>query len=280
MKLGQKLAVNYLRAKFRILAGFSKKKAAQKALDLFRTPQNRVRNKLPGIFTESEKIQFDFEGFRLWGYQWNKGAGRKVLILHGFESSVINFDRYIKPLLRKNYEVMAFDAPGHGRSSGNMITAPLYASMIEEIQRIFGPVQSFLSHSFGCLALALALEKMRHDQEYRVAFIAPATETTTAADSIFYFLRLDEETPKEFDKQIFEMGGHPTQWYSIRRAMKNIKATILWVHDEDDDVTPLSDALKLKNENYSNIRFMITKGLGHSRIYRDNNVAREILDFL
>jgi pimeloyl-ACP methyl ester carboxylesterase len=62
--------------------------------------------------------------------------------------------------------------------------------------------------------------------------------------------------------------------------LKNIQTEILWVHDEDDQVTPIRDALKVKAENYSNVQFVLTKGLGHSRIYRDPAVIGTIVDFL
>jgi hypothetical protein len=76
------------------------------------------------------------------------------------------------------------------------------------------------------------------------------------------------------------MGGHPAEWYSVYRAIKHVKAQILWLHDEDDQQTPLSDALKVKNENLPTVTFIITKGLGHSRIYRDDETVKRIIDFL
>ena len=39
------------------------------------------------------------------------------------------------------------------------------------------------------------------------------------------------------------------------------------------------DALKVKEDNHSTIEFRITKGLGHSRIYRDPSIIREVLEF-
>ena len=113
-----------------------------------------------------------------------------------------------------------------------------------------------------------------------MALIAPATETTTAIDHFFRFLRLDFALRKEFEKRIIELGGKPTAWYSIRRALKNIRAKVLWFHDEEDNITLLSDALKVKEENYSGVEFVITKGLGHQRIYRDNKVSRAVVEFL
>jgi len=113
-----------------------------------------------------------------------------------------------------------------------------------------------------------------------MALIAPATETNTAVDQFFNLMQLNGEVRKEFDKLIIELGGHTIEWYSIRRAIKNIKAEVLWLHDEDDQQTPLSDALKVKKENLPNIKFIITKGLGHSRIYRDAETVKRILDFI
>jgi hypothetical protein len=62
--------------------------------------------------------------------------------------------------------------------------------------------------------------------------------------------------------------------------MKHIRASVLWVHDEDDLTTPLSDLKPVMEKGYPNVEFMITKGLGHNRIYRDNEVKRKIFSFL
>lgn len=280
MKLAQKIAVGYMRTKFRILTAISKKMAAEKAFDLFCTPQFRNKKKLPKIFEEAEQIQFRFENQQITGYRWNHPAERKLMIIHGFESSVINFDRYIKPLTSKGYEVLAMDAPAHGRSTGKTINAVIYKDLIRHIYREYGPIQSFLAHSLGGLALCLALEEIKHDQNYRVVLIAPATETATAIDHFFQFLQLNNALRKEFEKRIIKLGGKPAEWYSIRRALQNIRAKVLWFHDEEDNITLLTDAMKVKEENLSNVEFVITKGLGHQKVYRDNKVSSAVIDFL
>lgn len=280
IKTFQKVALKYYKTKFKLLASVSKKKAAAKAFELFCTPQSRNKKKLPLIFESAEKLELEVDGIVIRGWRFNKGATRKVMILHGHESSVINFDKYIKPLISKGYELLAIDAPAHGKSDGKQITAPLYKKMILEVHAKFGPVQSFMAHSFGGLAVSLALEEIEHSEDYRLALIAPATETTTAVNTFFNFLDLDLSIRSEFEKLIFEKAGVSSAWYSIKRAMKNIKAKVLWLHDEDDDVTPLSDAMNVKAENYPNINFVITKGLGHRRIYRDKNVIKTVVEFL
>lgn len=280
MKLAQKIAVSYFRTKFKLLTVVSRTKAAEKAFDLFRTPQRRNKKPPPKIFEQAEKLSFKLDGIIIRGWRWNHPAERKVLIIHGFESSATSFDRYVKPLIKKGYEVLAFDAPAHGKSGSKEITAPLYAKTITEINNRYGPVQSFMAHSFGGLAVSLALEEIHHSIDTRLVLIAPATETTTAINTFFHFLKLDDTLRPEFEKIIIRAGGHPSSWYSIRRAMKHIRAKVLWFHDEDDEITPLTDAWKVKEENYPNIQFVITKGLGHRRIYRDNKVSKAIVDFL
>ncbi|HEU4469952.1 MAG TPA: alpha/beta fold hydrolase [Flavisolibacter sp.] len=282
MRLAQQIALQYIRTKFKLLSSISKRKAAQAAFRLFTTPQARNRKKLPPVFEKAEKLHFSFEGDTVRGYRWSNpaGDGKKALILHGFESSVINFDRYVKPLIKKGYEVLAFDAPAHGRSSGKRINVLIYKKMIIHINKVYGPVNSFIAHSLGGLSLCLALEEMEHDEQCRIALIAPATETVRAIDNFFGFLRLDQGVRREFDSLINTLGGHPPDWYSVTRAAKNIRAQVLFLQDKDDNMTPFSDVLPLMGKNHPNFRFVISEGLGHRRIYRDNKVYRAILDFL
>jgi pimeloyl-ACP methyl ester carboxylesterase len=280
MKLSQRIAIRYIRTKFKLLSTISKKKAAEQAFALFCTPQRRNKKPLPKIFEQAERLQFKLDGLLIQGWRWNHPAERKLLILHGYESSATNFDRYVKPFIKKGYEVLAFDAPAHGRSGGKKITAPLYKKTIQEIHKQYGPVKSYMAHSFGGLAVSLALEEINHTDEYRLALIAPATETSTAIDTFFNFLQLDNTLRTEFEKIIIQRGGVSADWYSINRALRHIRAKTLWIHDEDDDITPLSDVLKVQAQNYPHVEYVITKGLGHRKIYRDNKVTKSIVDFL
>ena len=280
MKLSQRLALQYIKTKFRLLSTISKKKAAKKAFELFCTPQYRNRKKLPTIFEKAEKITFKYNGNSIHGYRWNAAAQEKVLILHGFESSVINFDRYVGPLLKKGFSVLAFDAPAHGRSSGKMINALIYSEFIMYINNNYGTIKTFIAHSLGGMALSLAMEKIQHDETYKLVLIAPATETKTASDSFFDYLKLDPKLRPAFNAYIEAISGHPPEWFSVARAAEHIKAKVLWCHDKDDDMTPYADVIPVINKQYPNFEFYITEGLGHRRIYRDNKVKAKIIDFI
>jgi pimeloyl-ACP methyl ester carboxylesterase len=152
--------------------------------------------------------------------------------------------------------------------------------MISNVEKIFGHVDSFLCHSFGGFALVTYLEKRPHDAKTRAVLVAPAIETTIAIDGFFRFLQLNEKVRKEFDRIIHRLSGHWPAHFSVRRALKHVSASILWIQDEDDPVTPIADAKEIITAGYPNIEFMVTKGLGHNKIYRDNAVKRKIFSFL
>jgi pimeloyl-ACP methyl ester carboxylesterase len=279
MSLRRKIAVRYIKTKFKLLSALSKRKAAEQAFDLFCTPQVLYKKEPAAIFSKAEKLHFSFEGYTISGYRWNP-SDKKVLILHGFSSTILNFDHFVKPLIKKGYEVLAFDAPAHGASTGKRINVVLYKEFIEKVYELYGPIKSFIAHSLGGLSLALALEDIQHDETYRVALIAPATETTTSIDFYFNLLKLDKGVRKEFDALIEEVsGGHTPDWFSVRRAAKHIKAQVLWLHDEVDELTPWSDARKVQEADYPNFHFIVTKGLGHRRIYRDKKMVDRVIDF-
>ena len=275
------LAVNLIRTKFKVLSKFSKKKAAEQAFDLFVTPQSRVRKAPSIIIQKAEQLILEFDGLKTYGYRWNHEKGeKKLLILHGHESSAVNFDHYVLPMAKKGYEVVAFDAPAHGKSDGKKINALDYKNFIKEVINTYGPFTSFISHSFGGLALSLMLEEIPHDESWKAVLIAPATESTTAINNFFKFLKLDDEVRKEFDDLITKANDKPPSWYSVSRACEHIKAQVLFLQDKQDLLTPLSDVEPIIEKAYPNFKFVISEGLGHRKIYKDKRTLQVISDFL
>lgn len=280
MKLGQKLAVNYLRARLNLQAIFSPRRAAEKAFDIFCTPHYRSRKPASPLFQKALPQHITVRGIRLVGYKFNSGGEKRILILHGFESSVRNFDGIVNALIKKNYEVIAFDAPAHGLSGGKQITLPLYVEMIELIYYKYGGLQGCVAHSFGGLAVGLFAEKLPADSALRLALIAPLTATKVATDSFFRFLQLGLPVRREFETILEEKGGKPSAWYSLSRVFEHLQADVLYVQDKQDDITTYADAQALFDHGYPRLQPMVTEGLGHKQVYRDAKVIRAVAEFL
>lgn len=283
MKISQKLALRYTRARINILSLASPRKAAVKAFKLFCTPQQRVVKKGSAFFEGGEPLSFRWAGHTIRGHRWmpaGTSPRKRVLIAHGFESASSVFSSYILALVEKGYEVLAFDAPAHGGSGGSRITLPDYVGVLRTVEQSYGPFHSYMGHSLGGLALALFLENHPNNRVTRLALIAPVVETTLAVEVFAQLMQLSPEVVKEIDDYVQETSGHHLAWYSLRRALHHVHATTLYVHDEGDRIILLREALLVKEDAHANIKFVLTKGLGHRKIYKDDEVKGRIVSFL
>jgi pimeloyl-ACP methyl ester carboxylesterase len=281
LSLAQRLAVNYYRARLNLIHVLSPRWAANEAIDLFTRPYANTGKWKQRSFSDAEGLKLLMPGHLLHGYRWKAApdSEKRILLIHGFSGSVGSFYRYVHPLMRLGYDVYAYDAPAHGRSQGKRLSVLLYEQAISEIREAHGPFDGFVAHSLGGLSLMMNLHSRPADTNARVVLIAPATESKTAADHFFSFLQLPPSLRRAFENKIAERAGNPIEWYSISRVVQQVPTPILWVHDENDDTTPIRDVNPILAMQPPHVEFHITRGLGHSRIYKDNNVRRRIVRF-
>lgn len=282
MKLIQRTVLTYYRFKFRLTAQFSATLAARSAFELFCTPYTRRKTyEVPEVFKNADSQTFKFRQHTIHGFIWKPKVpnGNKVLICHGFDSLSYRFARYIDPLLHEGFEIYAFDAPGHGLSSGKTINALLYRDMILELVARYGPFDGIAAHSFGGIAVMLAIERLQSKLPKRLILIAPATETTRSINDFCRHLRMGTKVRREMEKLIVQIGGQPPSWYSVARVIQSTSVPTLWLHDKKDRITPYDDMKHLIHLNLPHAEFVITDGLGHS-LYNDDAVANKIIGFL
>lgn len=282
LKLAQRIAIGYYKAKFKVLSLISSRKAAESVFKLFCTPYSgKPKRKAPSVFHKAEMVSFEINGKKVNGWKWKpeKFNGKRILIVHGFDSCSYKFDRYIVPLNREGFEVVAFDAPGHGISEGRTINALEYSEAILKAENLFGSFYGIMAHSLGGLATSLAFEQLPDQENRKLVLIAPTTETTTAIENFFRFVPVSNKVKSAFHDLLEEVGQKPVSHYSINRMIRNFKAPVLWIHDEDDLICPYCDTLSIQELKLSNVDFFITKGFGHSGIYRQNKVFKKIIEF-
>ncbi|HEX6915766.1 MAG TPA: alpha/beta fold hydrolase [Chitinophagaceae bacterium] len=283
LKLAQRIAIGYYKTKFRALSVISPELAARSAFRLFCTPYSgKPRRKTPPVFENAESVGFALNEVRLQGWRWKplQYRGKKVLIVHGFDSCSYRFEQYIAPLNHQGFEVVAFDAPGHGNSGGKTINALAYAQAILKAEAMFGEFYAIIAHSLGGLAAALAFEQLDRQGQRRLVLLAPTTETDTAIQNFFRMVQVPEKTKSAFQQVIEQVGKQPVRHFSVNRAIRNIHAPVLWIHDEEDRICPYADTLPVQERRQQNVEFYITRGLGHSGIYRHHTVFEKVMSFL
>ena len=209
-------------------------------------------------------------------YTWGKGD-KKALVVHGWSGRATQMFKIIEALLQQGYKVVSFDAPAHGKSTGNKTMMPEFIKSIETVAETYGPFDVAIGHSMGGIAL-LNVQGNRPLFKKLVIIGAP--------DSIFNifnnFVKLLELKPivakkliavfeKITGKSIFDFHGSA--------QTKKIKEPVLIVHDEDDKEVPVTDALN-NYKQLKNGQMLKTKGLGHSRVLKNKAVVDEMINFI
>lgn len=282
MKILQKIAKGYYRARFRTLGSVSPRIAAEAAFQLFCTPYSgKPKREMPPVFQKGTPRSIIFNNLTINGFEWNpeqKEASRTILICHGFDSFSYRFEAYIPLFLEQGFRVLAFDAPGHGISGGKTLNIVEYKSIILDIINRFGPVDGILSHSIGALAVALAAEELQQPG-LKLTLIAPASELSRAVQQFHHIFRLSPATHQAFVTRLEAAGGHPVSWFSVNRIVQQLNQPVMWLHDTEDKICPFSDTGNTRERNLPHVQFVQTTGLGHSQIYRETAIQKQIIDF-
>ncbi|ANH81011.1 hypothetical protein A8C56_08495 [Niabella ginsenosidivorans] len=271
-----------LKARLRVTAVFSERRAGNRAFKIFCTPLGKGSYGITPVMSSAEVLRLSFNNVPLRGYRWNKNASKKLLIAHGFRSHTQRFEHLVPALTAKGYEIIAFDAPAHGLSGGKQINAIDYTAVIRRIQKEYGPFSSYIGHSFGGLALALSIAELPENKNLRMVLFAPATNTDELARTFLKEMGIkNEKVRSHFYKNVQLLsGGKNLDWFSVKRCVGNIQSGILWIQDKTDPVIAAAGAVEIQQMNYPNIEFVFTDGLGHSKIYRDPAVLDQVFRFL
>ena len=131
---------------------FNKTATAKKAFDIFCTI--RKGNVLPiqKAFLDAAKLErLQVAGHQIQTYHW-KGHGPTVLLMHGWESNTHRWRNLIHKLSQNGFSIYAFDAPGHGNSSGKRLQVPLYAEVTRYILDRYTP-DHVVAHSVGGMTI-------------------------------------------------------------------------------------------------------------------------------
>ena len=229
------------------------------------------------LIDSATNFQIQVYGNTIQCWQW--GEGPKVLTVHGWNGAGINLYKFIQPLVENGFAVVAFDAPAHGKSEGEMtnyfeITDTVRA-MVKHIGRM--NLAGIIAHSIGAAAVINCLSKEK--LQTKAALIAPALKLRELLFNTFekngvprhMYISIVAELEREF--------GYNMEDDNPYRLLENLDSEIMIVHDHSDKMVPYRDASTIAGKN-SRISFYSTKGLGHKRILRDRMSVEAVFQFL
>jgi pimeloyl-ACP methyl ester carboxylesterase len=246
---------------------------------LFFTPL-RYKPTEKEIKAESFSTRFTLTaaGKKIQCYRWGE-SDKYVLVVHGWAGRATQFRRFIKPLNKAGYTVLGFDGPAHGKSGGRSTNIREFEDVLKKICELQGMPEAIISHSFGGAAVLFAAKN-----ELPVKKVINVASPVIGDKIIDTYLRAiggTEKTKLFFKQYVSEKYGQPFDAYTVAGFIHQLgrPVEVLLVHDEDDRDVSMDHPLELIRL-YPSARLLKTKGLGHTRILKDNRVIEEIVTFI
>lgn len=218
----------------------------------------------------------NYENKRVQVYEW--GEGQPVLMVHGWMGRGTQFRKFIEIFNEAGYKVVAFDAPGHGKSDGGSSHILKFADVIAQLDKRYAGFEMIIGHSLGGVASMHAI--IRGVTTNKLVMIS----SPAIADEIMSEFRkkigATELAMPYFNRYIEEMFGCTFEQFSARFNIHQLKdIDLLLIYDQDDREVSL-DSPKELMARHDNAKLIMTSGLGHTRILKDEFVVESALKHL
>lgn len=276
------LRLRAVRGVFRTLSAVSPAVAAKAASRLWFTPP---RPPLPqharDLLGTGERRELFVHGRKVVTWSW--GRGPAILFVHGWGGSAAQVSSFLQPLVQRGHRVITFDAPAHGASGASRFgrrqsTFFDFADALIAIANDAGEVAGVIAHSGGCTAVGWAIRS-----GWRVpaaVFIAPMGSPLAYRAVFQTALGVSDDVMARFSAATEERLQF--KWEELEvPSVARVAATprLLVVHDREDRETSWNEGAAVA-EAWPEARLVTTSGLGHRRVLRDENVVKDVVEFL
>lgn len=258
---------------------FSSYWAMRYAILLFGSPQKHTLPKREQPFFNKAKsnrifvpsINKEIQIYRLGS------SVKKVLITHGWSGRGTQMFSIAEALVEEGYEVVSFDGPAHGESSGKQTFFEEFVETILHINKMEGRFHHAVGHSFGGMVLLNALHNgMVLDS---VTIISSGDKVEDVIKNFIKNLHLSEKVASRMIQYIEKRTGLHINKISSSEFVKDSIIPGLIIHDEMDTEVSVSCAHQI-HSSMKNGTLLITKELGHRRILRNPKVVNHIINFI
>ena len=202
---------------------------------------------------------------------------KKVLLVHGWSGRSTQLFAFADKLLENGYMVISFDGPAHGKSTGRTTMMPEFLKTIEKINTTFGPFEAAIGHSFGATSLYNAAATFLGIKTFIA--IGSGDRISDIISNFAKNLYLNEKSAKKIQLGLEKKWMIHVDDFSSSTVAKKIKIPVLVVHDIIDGDVPVSCAYRIR-QNLEKGSLLITNGLGHTKILRNNEIVHKSIKFI
>jgi pimeloyl-ACP methyl ester carboxylesterase len=261
---------------FNLLAVFSPRKAAQKAYLLFCSPRRGRVLPIQSEFLENAAFErIEVKDMEIQTYRW-KGNGKRVLLLHGWESNTYRWRNLIGFLKDAGYDIYAFDAPAQGHSSGKILNVIRYTACTRRVVERYKP-DYLIGHSMG--GLTAVYHQYRHPVSSlkKIVTIGSPSDLEDLMLQYQKILKFNDKVLTALDSYLKAKFGFGIREFSTAKFAKDLDIAGLLIHDELDTIAPFRASEKV-HKSWKGSQLVKTSGYGHSM--HQDFVSEQIINFL
>lgn len=258
-------SLHYLNAKF----------AANTAYTLFSVPRQGLLKTLPTFLNSSRTKDLFFENQKIKAYEW-EGEKETILLIHGWESNANRWQGVIQFLKKKNYRIIALDAPGQGLSDGKEFNAVLYSQFINEVANYYKPT-FLIGHSLGGMTMFYYMSIYQPEFVKKIVSLSAPNRFLRITDNYRNMISLNKKTYKNFLLEFEKRFQINPETFNSSDFISQIKIPIGIIHDDIDTIVPYKDSIEIL-EKHPEIPLFTTHNLGHSLYHQ--SVNKQIVHFL
>lgn len=254
----------------------SSRYASQKALTLFASPRKgRYNEKQKTVVSDAEQVDLSYDSLKIATYHW-QGSGPTVLLAHGWESNASRWQYILEDLKKKDFNIVALDAPVHGQSGGKLFSAIFYAEFLAEVIKHYNPM-TLIGHSVGGMASVFCQYNNNFENIKKLVLLGAPAHFTGVFSRYKQMMGYNRRISNGLDNLVLQRFGKPVDYFSAANFTQSITADGLIIHDKHDKIIPYEDALEF-NSKYNNAELITTTGFGHG--LRDTSLTPRIIDFI
>ena len=209
-------------------------------------------------------------------FEW-KNNGEKVLLAHGWSGRGTQLYAIAESLHQKGYHVISFDAPAHGKSTGKITNMLQWGAAIKSLNNHYEKFDIYIGHSLGGMAILKYCEQPSNAK--KIITIGSGDQMRTIFDNFILSVGLKPKTSERMKTYFQDKYNININEYDASYVVRQQQTPTLIIHDEDDHDIDVSCAKNI-HKQHPNATLMITKGLGHRRILRDEKVIHKIISFI
>ncbi len=258
---------------------FSKGATASFMAKLFVTPLKHKTPEREEMMRESAKkemVMIPALGYEVMVYTYGYSK-HKVLMAHGWSGRGTQMYAIADKLLENGMMIISFDGPAHGLSKGKTTTPVEFVKTIHFLGETYGPFEAAVGHSFGSISLLKSVSEGLKIN--KLVVIGTEFKIINILDNLVKALGLKKKMAAHLKKRLDSQFKGDIEVFGAGQSAKDVNIPTLVIHDTQDNDVNVSSAYKLR-QNLEHGELLVTNGLGHRTILRDENISRRIVEFI